>query len=163
MAGRAAVDLLGVVEHEHDHLVRMFTDIRSQFDSIASEDSPPQDFYREAIDDLDTALEEMLEHFDQEEQIVFPAIEGFRPDLAARISKLACVHEEICSKTRRLREVMCDMDELTSDPEEARSLVEFLCHTLTAHMTAEFELFVDALKDVDAAERQALLLKLASI
>jgi iron-sulfur cluster repair protein YtfE (RIC family) len=163
MVERVAVDLLKMVEHEHEHLVRLFSDIRLQFESIAPNDSSSRDFYTQAVDDLDTALEEMLEHFDQEEQVVFPAFEAHRPDLADRIAGLARAHEAICTKTRRLREIMFQFDDLAADPSEARGLVDFLCRTLTSHTKAEYEVFVDALRDVAAAEQRALIDMLAAI
>ena len=63
-------DLIDLVHHEHHHMTRLFEDLRATFERLASEKLEERerlDMLETARDDLASAFEELLHHFDQED------------------------------------------------------------------------------------------------
>ena len=78
-------DLLDWAHHEHEHLTKLFDDLRATFNKIAVgelEGAQREEALDQAVDDLEGALEDMLEHFNEEEEVYFLAIEARFPEFA---------------------------------------------------------------------------------
>ena len=102
-------DVLDAVQHEHAHLRKLFDDIADTFRDIR-DGATHQPAKKEAVEmakqNLEMALDEMLEHFDEEEEVLFVAIEERYPDLEGEIQALVDAHEKLCEKTRWLQRQM---------------------------------------------------------
>ena len=71
-------DLIDTVHHEHDHLGKLFDDLEETFEDLASGDMDSSRYVEvveSASGDLEVALDEMLHHFNQEEEVFFVEIE----------------------------------------------------------------------------------------
>lgn len=154
-------DLIDLVHHEHDHLNRLFEDIGETFEKIArGELAEPRrsDVLETASDDLQMALEEMLHHFNQEEEVFFVEIENRFPELADDISHLADAHELMCDRTRWLhRQLKKPPEGVGERAADIMKVVKQMRQLLRQHTTNENRLFDNALGRMPAAERDALL------
>ena len=154
-------DLIDLVHHEHDHLVKLFEDIGDTFEQLA-EGNISEARYREIVesagDDLQVALEEMLHHFNQEEEVFFVEIESRFPELASDIEQLAETHDEMCQRTRWLQKQLKQAPESIDDnAEEIMAVVRRMTESLYEHTTNEHELFDTALRNMSSDDREELL------
>ena len=160
-------DLIDQVHHEHAHLRRLFDDLATNFAKIAAGEIGEKNrrsVVSAASEDLEVALDDMLEHFDQEEEVFFIEIERRFPDLKPRIETLVEAHEEMTQRTRWLHE------QLGKSPEELSRNLEVVVDVLRAmsqlvekHTTEETALFDDVLAEMSAEERRGLLEKMRQI
>lgn len=153
-------ELIDVVHHEHDHLCRLFDDIGDTFDKIANGelDEPRRSEVLEtAQEDLQMALEEMLHHFNQEEEVFFVEIEEEFPEYSKEISRLVDGHELICDRTRWLNRQLKLPDVAKGEnAEEILKVVKQMCKLVHNHAVNENRLFENALKRMPAAQRDRL-------
>lgn len=160
-------DLIDKVHHEHAHLRRLFDDLASNFADIAAGkigESDQRQVVQSASEDLEVALEDMLEHFNQEEEVFFIEIEERFPDLKPRVDRLVEAHEEMSQRTRWLQE------QLGKSPEDlARNLgvivdvLRSMADLVEEHTEEETALFDDVLKEIPPGERQGLWEKMRQI
>ncbi|MEM1350061.1 MAG: hemerythrin domain-containing protein [Myxococcota bacterium] len=154
-------DLLEWANHEHEHLDRLFKDLRATFGRIAAGEVPAaqmREVVDQAVEDLDAALGDMLEHFADEEEVYFLAIQELHPSYSTQIESLIDTHESLTRRTRGLR------GKLSAGPkaiqEDAMSLIadlNGLFEELSRHNAEEQVLFDEALKQLTADERAELL------
>ena len=161
MADTPTSDLIDRVQHEHNHLTRLFDDINVTFETLADGDVEAelrQEIIESAAEDLRIGLEEMLHHFDQEEEVFFVEIERRYPDLAEEIALLVETHEFICERTRALQKYLhLAPDILARRVGEAREIIDMVRSTLAIHTRDENRIFGDALQRMSSAERKELL------
>lgn len=162
MAQRAPTsDLIDLVHHEHDHLCKLFEDIGQTFEKIAHGelDEPRQtEVLETASDDLEMALEEMLHHFNQEEEVFFVAIKNRFPELSDDIEELADTHELMCERTRWLhRQLSKPQEAISGKVDEVMTVVKQMRQLLSEHTANENRLFDAALQRMPAEERDSLL------
>lgn len=160
-------DLIDKVHHEHVHLRRLFDDLASSFADIAAGEIGEADqrqVVASASEDLEVALEDMLEHFDQEEEVFFIEIEKRFPALKPRIEGLVEAHEEMSQRMRWLQE------QLGKSPEELARNLEVIVDVLRSmaglveeHTQEETALFDDVLEKIPAGERRGMLNKMRQI
>jgi hypothetical protein len=155
-------DLIDWAHHEHAHLSRLFEDLQQTFARIGAgevEEDSVAEVLEVALEDLAGALEDMLEHFGEEEEVYFVEIEQRFPQFAARIELLVQVHERICVQTRALD---AQIRRYKAEP-AAQSLaalgdgVRALAAEVQAHNTQEQAVFADALRQMSEMERQQLM------
>jgi hemerythrin-like domain-containing protein len=153
--------LMDIVRHEHDHLKRLFEDIASSFEKIADEDASIDDreqMLASASGDLGMALEEMLHHFNQEEEVFFVDLEERFPELGDDVEQLAEAHETMCDKTRWLkRRIGADDEDIAEDLDEILDVLREMVDLLDEHTREENRIFGLALEKVPEAEQQELL------
>lgn len=158
---KSSSDLIEVVHHEHDHLLKLFEDIGDTFEKISRGelDGPRRDEVLEtASDDLQMALEEMLHHFNQEEEVFFVEIEKRFPELADDIAGLASAHEVMCDRTRWLhRQLNMPRDTIAERADEIMKVVRKMRDILGQHTANENRLFDNVLESMPAEERESLL------
>lgn len=160
-------DLLDIVHHEHTHLRRLFDDLLTNFESLQSErlgEVQEIELINSAAEDLDVVLEDMLEHFNQEEEVFFVELEERFPPLRPRIEKLVKAHETMSQRMRWLKE------QTRKDPKELRrnvaiilDVVRTMAQLVEEHTKDETELFEMALENVSGDERKAMLERMRQI
>lgn len=154
-------DLIDTVHHEHDHLGKLFDDIEDTFDALASggmDDSEFVEVVESASSDLEVALDEMLHHFNQEEEVFFVEIEKRFPETAELIAKLTDAHEIMCERTRWLhRQINQSAETISDNADEIREVIHQMRVTLAEHTEQETELFDSVLRKMSADEREELL------
>lgn len=154
-------DLIDTVHHEHDHLGKLFDDIEDTFDTLASgemDDSQYVEVVESASSDLEVALDEMLHHFNQEEEVFFVEIEKRFPETEELVAKLTEAHETMCERTRWLhRQINQPPETISDNADEIREVIHQMRVTLSEHTQQETELFDSVLQKMSAAEREKLL------
>src|SRR5690554_6120530 len=100
-------DIIDLIHHEHEHICKLFTDLHDRFEKIAAGELVEEsrdEMVEAAAEELDVALEEMLHHFNQEEEVLFIDFEQRFPELAADVTSLVEAHESMCERTRWLQQ-----------------------------------------------------------
>ncbi len=154
-------DLLEWAEHEHAHLDRLFQDLRETFARVAESDVADEharELVDQAVDDLRGALDDMLEHFNEEEEVFFVAIEGRFPELGVKVAKLVNTHESICRRVKRMtHQLSKPLSQVRADVKSLSTQLDELVGTLEDHNEEEQEIFATALKNLSSDERVELL------
>jgi hypothetical protein len=155
-------DLIDWAHHEHAHLSRLFEDLEQTFTRIGAgevEEGSVAEVLELALEDLSGALEDMLEHFGEEEEVYFVEIERRAPQFAPRIELLVEVHERICLQTRELERKMRRYKAERGDAALSAlgDGVRALAAEVQAHNTQEQAVFADALRQMSEMERQQLM------
>jgi hemerythrin-like domain-containing protein len=160
-------DLIDLVHHEHHHMTRLFEDLRETFERLASEDLEPElrrEIVETAHDDLQTAFDELLHHFSQEEEVFFVELEKKFPALGDDIAELVATHEFVCDRTRWLQKVLHqDASAIAGNVQRVRDVLTTLESTLVDHTNAENEILGSALRDMTPEERNQLLEKMRAV
>jgi hemerythrin-like domain-containing protein len=159
--------LIDIVHHEHAHLKRLFGDIASTFQKIVTGESDVEaeaDILRSAADDLDVALDEMLHHFNQEEEVFFVDLEERFPELGEDIAGLVESHETMCDKTRWLRsQIGAESEAIAENAEAILEVLESMSDLLVEHTEEENRIFEAALEQMPEQEQQELLAEMRKI
>lgn len=167
MSSTPQSDLIDKVHHEHQHLAMMFEDIRSTFAKITSgelEGERRQEVLQSAADDLELGLDEMLHHFDQEEEVFFVEIEKRFPELSDDIAQLVAAHEFICARTKQLKALVArDSESVAKHADKAFEMIQELQEALVNHTRDENQIFSTALKAMAPEERRRLLSEMQKI
>lgn len=160
-------DLIDKVHHEHAHLRRLFDDLAESFADIAAGDrdeASRRQVVTEASKELELALEDMLHHFDQEEEVFFVEIEARFPDLKPRIEELVEAHEVMSQRTRWLHEQLDRSPKaIARDLEVIVDVLRSMASLVEEHTQMESKLFDDVLQKIPADERRGLLEKMREI
>lgn len=154
-------DLIDLVHHEHDHMTKLFGDLRATFERLVedeTDDEEKRDIVETAREDLRAAYEELLHHFDQEEEVFFLQMERRFPELATDIESLVQTHEFVCDRTRWLQQVLQqDIDTIVGNLRRVGETLTTLQTTLLDHTNTENQIFGTALRRMTAREREDLL------
>ena len=160
-------DLLDIVHHEHAHLRRLFEDLAEKFASLASGEvtgAERMEVVNSASEDLSVALEDMLHHFNQEEEVFFVELEERFPELKERIDQLVVGHEEMSQRMRWLQEQLArSSEELGRNVVVVLDVIQSMARLVEEHTEEEAELFELALHSVSQEERQEMLEKMRQI
>lgn len=157
-------DLVEWATHEHVHLSRLFDDLRATFNAMAQgewEEEEREEALSQALEDLDGALEDMLEHFNEEEEVYFLAIEQRFPEYGESIEALVKAHEAICDRVQQLQQQLAREEWGGSSDRELSArliaLVNSLALEVERHNEREQEVFSRALQRLSPDERVALM------
>lgn len=160
-------DLIDLVHHEHDHMGKLFADLRETFQSLAGDqvaDDVKLELVETASEDLRVAFDDLLHHFSQEEEVFFVHMEKRFPDLSEEIADLVKTHEFVCERTRWLQRVLTqDVAAVTSNLARIGETLTTLQQTLLDHTNTENEIFGAALRKMSAREREELLREMREI
>ena len=99
-------DVIGQLEHDHLFIERMVEELRDGIQGALRGDCDPADLLDTFIEFLDAADEELFEHFDREEQVVFPFLLENVPDAAESIRRLEYAHDRMCGATSRMQRIV---------------------------------------------------------
>lgn len=154
-------DLIDAVHHEHAHMRRLFVDLVSSFESIARgevDEESREEVVSVASEDLEVALEDMLHHFNQEEEIFFIELEQRFPFVRPRVESLVDAHETMSKRTRWLQEQLArPPEELMRNLEVILDVLHTMARLVDEHTQEEAELFNTVLEAMSPEERRDLL------
>ncbi len=152
-------DVISHIEHEHSHLTRLFADIDRAFRQVNQDGvQASEDALSTVSEDLEHAMEEMLDHFAEEEQVLFAHIEERFPEMESEIVALVQAHELICDRTRWLQQLLnADRSKLESEMAKALEIIHQLADEVAKHTEAESRVYTTALSQMSASERRELL------
>lgn len=164
---QAKTDLKDRVQHEHQHLCRLFEDLESNFQKIASgelDEETRAEILESTSEELAVALDEMLHHFDQEEEVFFVDIEERFPELAEEIASLVAAHELMGERTKWLQaQLKKPGDTITREIDQILEVIKTMNHLVYKHTVDEQRLFDVVLEKIPAEERISLLKEMQSI
>lgn len=154
-------DLIDLVHHEHEHICRLFTDLSERFEKIAAgelaEDSRDE-MVEAAAEELTIALEEMLHHFNQEEEILFIDFEQRFPELEPDVTSLVQAHESMCDGTRWLQQQFKkNAANLMENIDEILEVLRGMNQLVLKHTIEEQRFFSTVLTKIPVEERRSLL------
>ena len=170
MASLDRSDLAEWAGHEHEHMSKLFDDLSETFRRMAAGQlvgQEQEEALEVALDDLDVALEDMLEHFNEEEEVYFGAIEQHFPELSHALEELVQAHEDICAMIKGLqRQIVVGTSRASASSRVAtraaldvRGLdeqVQSLVGALKQHNEREREVFQAALTRLNQEQLEAL-------
>ena len=141
-------DLYEWAHHGHEHMGKLFDDLRGTFNAIATGELVGQAqevALGQALEDLEGALEDMLEHFGEEEELYFVAIEQRFGEMSHKLDELVAGHERICARTRKLQRHVASQGDLREASGMLIALVNELALDIERHNEREHEVFGEAL------------------
>lgn len=154
-------DLIDLVHHEHEHICRLFTDLYERFEKIAADelvDESRDEMVESAAEELTIALDEMLHHFNQEEEVFFIDFERRFPELAPDVASLVEAHESMCDRTRWLQQQFKkNAAALSENIEEVLDVLRSMSELVLKHTVEEQRFFSTVLTKIPAEERRSLL------
>lgn len=154
-------DLIDLVHHEHAHICRLFTDLYERFEKIASGELVEEsrdELVEAAAEELTIALEEMLHHFNQEEEVFFVDFEQRFPELAPDVVSMVAAHESMCDRTRWLQQQFKkDAATVSENIDEVLEVLKSMNDLVLKHTLEEQEFFSTVLTKIPAEERRSLL------
>jgi hemerythrin-like domain-containing protein len=160
-------ELIDQLHHEHAHLTRLFDELSQTFRRVAAGsvgDEDCDDALATAAEDLGAALDEMLHHFSQEEEILFVEISERFPELSQEIERLERNHESIAGHARSLLALLGrGHQSFREDYERAIQTLSSVSQEVTQHTLDEAQVYGDALKRLAPDERRAMLEQLKQI
>ncbi len=141
-------DPIRELEHTHDHLTKLAIAI-----GRALHDSKPRSRTegKKLLALLETLRDELLHHFADEEEGLFPFVRKVLPSKAAVVDKLEASHDTICGTLVRLAHLAGD----ESDRPLA-ALYDRFEHAYAEHSRDELELFAELGKKLGERERSEL-------
>ncbi len=160
-------DLIDLVHHEHHHLTSLFGSLKQTFERLASSDLPEAErleMTETAAEDLQTAFDDMLHHFSQEEEVFFVEMETRFPELEPDIAALVETHEFVCSRTKWLQSLLKkNAAEISAQADRISETLTTLDETLTKHTEDEDRIFSSAMRRMTPREREDLLRRMREI
>lgn len=96
------MDPLQKLEHDHTHLNRMVASLREAIQECLRGEREPADLADDFEAFLALVQEELFEHFEQEEQILFPWVAELLPDTQPMLQSLEASHDKICGVASRM-------------------------------------------------------------
>lgn len=163
----ASSELIDHIHHEHDHLTRLFEDVSSTFEKLQRgelEGDDRTEALQSASDDLRLALDEMMQHFAEEEEVLFVEIESQFPDMAPEIARLTETHEVICRDTRWLQTLLSQQPRaIEQQVARAIEVLQNLHLEVRDHSAAETKVYSEALGKLPPDRRRRMLEALNSI
>lgn len=157
-------DLIDQLHHEHAHLTRLFSELAQTFAGLAVADEVDADLLSTAADDLQTALDEMLHHFSQEEEILFIELARKFPEMRDALGELERNHESITTHTRWLLTLLGrGPDAFLQESKAAIEAVEAVSREIKQHTMDEARIYGDALRRLGPEERRAMMEQLQQI
>ena len=160
-------DLIDRFHHEHDHLHKLIEDLERTFVQIEAGDLSGyarEEALESAAEDLETALEAMLQHFNHEEEVFFVIIEQRFPTYTEAVAELVASHEEMYQLTRWLqRAVGLEPEEIGSRAGEILAKVRQLRRQVEEHNGQEDRVFEGTLQTLSRSERLRLVRELEQL
>lgn len=157
--------LINHIHHEHDHLTRLFDDVYRTFEKLSEGALDDEtEALESASDDLRIALDEMMQHFAEEEEVLFVEIEKHFPQMSDEIASLVQTHEAICDETRWLQKLLTKSpDAIREECSSALDVLDNLREDVRAHSKAESQVYNNALRQLPPSERRRMMQTLQSI
>ena len=160
-------DVIHHIQAEHRHLTQLFDDIQLTFERLAATDAKAADeadVLECAAEDLEVALDEILAHFSDEEEIFFVEISKRLPGTEGDLQELVNNHETICDHTRWLHTFLSqNPNAIQEGVDDALAVIRQVSNEIRLHTQTEARVYGDALEAMDAKESAELLKRLNEI
>jgi hypothetical protein len=147
----AMTDPIRELEHTHGHLTKLALGIGQE---LRDEQGQPRSLTdarrKELLAMLETLRDELLQHFADEEEGLFPFVRGAVPARAAVVDKLEASHDAICGALVRLAHLA------SHDAGDLVTLYERFVHGYAEHSRDEAELFVELGRQLGGEQRTKL-------
>lgn len=151
------VDLIGQLEHDHHHLDKMVAAVSEAMQAALRGEREPLEIQAEILEFLSVAEDEVYEHFDREEQGLFPFVLERMPESAACVRALESAHDRMCGLLSRMNRIASQSGE--SFGEEFESFVAIFARfeaNYSKHSKDEWKLLRELADHVDASDRDKL-------
>lgn len=151
------VDLIGQLEHDHHHLDRMVEAVNEAVQSSLRGKRTPQDIQSEVLEFLTVAEDEVYEHFDREEQGLFPFVVQIMPDAKPTVRELELAHDRMCGVLSRMHRIAIrDPDEFAEDFDAFVAIFARFEANYSKHSEDEWTLLNQLAQEVDEDAREEL-------
>jgi hypothetical protein len=144
------------LEHAHGHLNRLVLDVA---ESLSGKGPTTPDAWEDLGARLDALREELLQHFADEEEALFPFVRASVPAMLDAVHRLETAHDMICGSVVR-------MGHLASGAPNLASLLvvhDRFQSAYTQHSKEELELFEELGRRLDGAQRGELATRLRGL
>lgn len=145
-------------EHAHGHLTKLALDVRRLVRAEeASDGRAPARLRKRLVTALEALRDELLRHFANEEEGLFPFVRANLPAKAANVDRLADAHDAICGAIVRLADFV-DREASALGPGRATLLTyyERFESAYTQHSQDEAALFDELGRTLDERQRTEL-------
>lgn len=137
-------------EHSHAALTRLVMEIRE-----AIREEPGEKSRKHLVERLERLRDELLRHFADEEEGLFPFLRSHVPARAEAVDRLADTHDALCGAVVRLVHLVQD-DRKAPEPPTIESHYERFESTYGQHSRAEAALLEELGATLDAPQRTEL-------
>lgn len=127
------MDLLSRLRHDHAPLGEGVVKLRSILESIASKEALVESVATEFASIIDRVRDEMLEHFAEEEETIFPFLREALPQFRADLGRLESGHDQIAGALSRM------LDLAKRDAEQLDELIETMEHVFERLESSYYE------------------------
>lgn len=151
------VDLIGQLEHDHHHLDKMVAAVSDAMQAALRGEREPAEIQAEIIEFLSVAEDEVYEHFDREEQGLFPFVLERMPDSAESVRALESAHDRMCGALSRMNRIASQESE--TFVEEFEPFVAIFARfeaNYSKHSKDEWRLFRELADHIDDGDRDTL-------
>lgn len=156
--------LMHDVRLEHDHFEKMFSDLRETFRRVVMQDlslTEQPDILETALQDLQFLVDEMLEHFEEEEELLFVTVLHQMPDQSSKVDELIMAHDDMCVKLCRIEGLVHnEAEEVERRAMRIYDLLSGLSKDVQKHATEEDQLVYTLLQRLNAGDCERLLQEL---
>lgn len=108
-------DAIFKLEHHHLIIEKIIDDLRDAIQSVLREDMQAIELRATFEEFMSVADDEVYEHFDREEQVLFPFLTEHIPDAKPAVERLERSHDRICGLTSRLERLLSQGDSAFQD------------------------------------------------
>jgi iron-sulfur cluster repair protein YtfE (RIC family) len=150
-------DPIRELAHSHGHLSALALEVAAQL--RATEASPNPKTWKQLAASLGRLRDELLRHFADEEEALFPFVRACVPKKASAVDRLEAAHDTICGCTVRMVHIAAGERQLAP----LQALYERFEGAYAHHSAEETELFEGLASLLDGAQRQELAERLRGL
>lgn len=157
-------DVVSELEHDHVGLTQLVAELRGLVVSLVRAGAAVDALHPRLLDLVLELQGELVEHFAEEEEGLFPFLAERRPELGAAIEDLARNHDAICGTATRLAALAeRGPAALGASLHQFEALFQRLDAAYEAHAAAELRFLRAAGAGLDEGERRALAERLRGL
>lgn len=104
-------DALARLHHDHHHITKLVDGLRESTQAVLAGDEAPLELRADFDEFLRVANDELFEHFDREENALFPYLVEHLPDLEETVLGLEAGHDRMCGLLTRMERLVSLEDE----------------------------------------------------
>ncbi len=144
-------------EHSHGRLTKLATEIREMIRAEAGDAQPTAAARKQLVLRLEALRDELLQHFADEEEGLFPFLRSRAPTKTAVVDRLESAHDTVCGTLVRLAHLAAnDRPALGGGRPTLRDLYERFETAYTVHSREEASLFDELGRTLDQGQRTEL-------
>ncbi len=135
---------------------RVVATLRDAINAVLRGERAAGDIADEVSAFLEVAEEEIFEHFDREEQALFPFLRTVMSDMEASIARLERGHDTMCGVITRISRIAGSENALTENFETLVALFARFDANFVSHSEAEWSIIRRIAEQLNADERRRL-------